>query len=66
MTDFGAFVAALNARALHRAGLLDDLEIGLMNVQLDFLERYAEIYKQEDQLRAVKSLREILPPDPLR
>ena len=59
--EYAATVAALNARALGRAGLLEDLEIGLMHVMLDQLEARAT---DDDEERVCRSLRQALPVDP--
>ena len=63
LAEFAATAAALNARALHRAGLLDDLERGTMHVLLDFVERIAESDGDENHQSLVRSIRQCLPPE---
>ena len=54
-------IAALNSRALARAGMLDGLELSTLHHVLRSLE---EVAANEDQLIMCKSIREWLPPDP--
>jgi len=60
IAEFAATTAALNAGAMHRAGLLNHVEIGAMHVFLGVLEGAAQT---EDQHSIVRSLRQCLPPD---
>jgi hypothetical protein len=64
LAQFAALTAAMNARALHRAGLLDDLERGSPHTFLDVAEGYAEQEGSEAHQATVRAIRECLPPDP--
>ncbi|WP_380925484.1 hypothetical protein [Sphingomonas leidyi] len=61
LAEFAATAAALNARALRRAGLLDDFELGVMDTFLDFVEDHAA--GDGERLSIVRSLRDCLPKD---
>lgn len=60
IAEFAASTAALNARALHRAGLAEPAEIGAMHALLDVAEAAAG---SEEQHSLIRSLRQALPPE---
>lgn len=63
LIEFAATTAALNARALKRAGLLDDAELGAMHAMLEFVDRHADLEGVPGQKSLAKSLLQILPPE---
>jgi hypothetical protein len=63
LLEFAATAAALNARALDRAGLLDDFERSTMHAMLDFAEGYAELLADDKPSSIVRSVRQCLPRD---
>ena len=63
LLEFAATAAALNARALDRAGLLDDFERGTMHVMIDFAVSHAKLSGDEEKLKIARSVRGCLPAD---
>ena len=61
LAEFAASTAAINARALHRAGIIQQEEASAMHAFLVHLEVAA---KTDPQKSIVRSLRGCLPPAP--
>lgn len=61
LLEFAATAAALNARAIHDAGIEHTLGVGLMHSLLDMAEGHANLENSEDARSTVKSIRQCLP-----